>query len=281
MPITILAVPYDSGAREARMGRGPGYLLGAGLAEALGAGGRDVAVEWVEAEVPLGAEIAAAFALGRALAPRVRDAAARGALPVVLSGNCIATLGALGGHDAARGDVGLVWLDAHGDLNTPDTTRSGFLDGMSLAAATGRSWRALAATIPGFAPLADDHVLLVGARDFDPEEGELVRRAIRCVSPAAVRDGAVRDALGALHPAVRRLHIHLDLDVLDPGEARWNGFPPAPGGLTAGEVREVIRAAASRLPIAGVTLSALDPDHDADGRARRAAIEVLGELVSG
>ena len=130
MDARILAVPYDSGRREWRMGRGPEQLLRAGLEDALRARGHRVATERVEAEVESGGEVAATFLLARTLAERVREAAP--AFPLVLSGNCSAALGVLGG----AGPAGVLWLDAHADLNTPETSRSGFVDGMSLAVAT-------------------------------------------------------------------------------------------------------------------------------------------------
>jgi len=61
----------------------------------------------------------------------------------------------------------VLWFDAHGDFNTPESTLGGFLDGMALAIATGRCWTGLAATVPGFTPVAEENVVLVGARDLD------------------------------------------------------------------------------------------------------------------
>src|SRR5207253_2124442 len=65
-------------------------------------------------------------------------------------------------------DVGVAWLDAHGDFHTPETTTSGFVDGMALAVAAGQCWRALAAAVPGFEPVLAGRVVHVGGRDFDP-----------------------------------------------------------------------------------------------------------------
>src|SRR5206468_12877100 len=99
----------------------------------------------------------------------VRAARAQGRFPVVLSGNCGASLGVVGGLMQARGGaaarpLGVVWMDAHGDFNTPDTSASGFLDGMSLAALVGRCWRALTLVTPGVA-VPEHHVLHLGGRD--------------------------------------------------------------------------------------------------------------------
>jgi arginase len=141
--VDLLSIPYDSGMRGARMGAGPDALLAAGLASRLTASGHEVSDTAIELpESGFFPEAQAAFALDRSLARTVSACIARGAFPMVLSGNCISCIGTVGGiGDPA---LGAIWFDAHGDFNTPETTRSGFLDGMSLGTLTGRCWRALA-----------------------------------------------------------------------------------------------------------------------------------------
>src|SRR5262245_14636057 len=121
----IIAVPYDSGRRNERMGAGPLTLLDGGLVDRLAAAGRPARVSIVETSSTLWpTEIGAAFDLARKVAARVRDALDQGAFPIVLSGNCLpAALGAISGApDVSR----VIWFDAHGDFNTPDTTITGF-----------------------------------------------------------------------------------------------------------------------------------------------------------
>lgn len=280
MDVRILAVPWDSGRRGWRMGRGPERLLGAGLEAALRGRGHAVRTEWVEADGSAG-EVATAFQLARSLAERVRDAAAEGAFPLALSGNCFAAAGVLGGI----GPAGLVWLDAHADLNTPETTRSGMVDGMSLAVATGRCWTGIAGTVRGFLPVPDEFVVLAGARDLEPgERAVLARSGIASVEVPQVREDGVEAAFGpaldALAGRVRRVYLHLDLDVLDPAAARANGFA-APGGLTADEVEAAVRLVGGRLEIAGATLSAYDPDADPEGRVPAVAARIAAAVVEG
>src|SRR5687767_1880913 len=114
------------------------------------------------------AEIGTAFDLDRQLAREVAAARLRSAFPLTLAGNCITSVGTVGGLGA--GATGVLWFDAHGDFNTPETTIGGFLDGMALATVVGRCWRSLAAGVPGFTPVAEENVVLVGARDLDPAE---------------------------------------------------------------------------------------------------------------
>lgn len=278
MDVRILAVPYDSGRRDWRMGRGPERLLAAGLEGALRGRGHRVAVERVEADDG-GAEVATTFLLARTLAERVRETAP--AFPLVLSGGCSAAVGVLGG----TGPAGVVWLDAHADLNTPESTRSGFVDGMSLAVATGRCWTGIAGTIRGFLPVPDEFVVLAGARDLDPGERVILARSgIAAVDVPRVREEGVEavfgHALDALAERVDRAYLHVDLDVLDPGEGRASAFA-APGGFTVDEVERVVRLAGSRLEIVGATLSAYDPDQDAEGRVPAAAARIAAAVVEG
>ncbi|HYO50535.1 MAG TPA: arginase family protein, partial [Chloroflexia bacterium] len=170
--VQIIAVPYDSGHRGLRMGKGPGHLLEHGLTDKLSAAGHDVSVQYVEAESTFTLEVGTSYELYRSLAGCVRVACEAGRFPLVLAGNCGSVLGTTAGVRPAR--LGVIWLDAHGDFNTPDTTTSGFLDGMALATATGRCWSALAATIPGFSPIPDANVIQVGVRDLDPAEKTLL-----------------------------------------------------------------------------------------------------------
>ena len=116
------------------MGRGPEQLIEQGAADELSKAGHEALVESIESEREFRTEVTSSLELSRKLASRVLDARSRGALPIVLSGNCSASLGALTGLDTE--DLGLVWFDAHGDFNTPETTESGYFDGMAMAAET-------------------------------------------------------------------------------------------------------------------------------------------------
>ena len=96
----------------------------------------------------------------------MRETVEEGRFPLVLAVNCFTSLGTVAGLGR---DVGVVWFDAHGDFNTPDTTTSGFLDGMGLAMLLGDGWRELRQTVEGLRPVPAEHALLVGARDIDPD----------------------------------------------------------------------------------------------------------------
>jgi hypothetical protein len=166
--ISIFAVPYDSGHRGVRMGRGPEHLLSNDLEDALAVNRREVRSEILEAPDPFRAEISTAFELFGEVAHGVREAAGSGAFPLVLSGNCNATVGAvagLAGAAANEEESGIVWFDGHTDFNTPETTSTGSLDGMGLAIAVGQGWANMTHTIPYFRLVQEANVVFVGGRD--------------------------------------------------------------------------------------------------------------------
>lgn len=271
MKIQFLLVPYDSGRREWRMGRGPSYLLRHGVGSSIRALGNEVDAEYVEPRgidspnPPASTEIATSFALYRELAERARAARAAGAMPIVLGGNCGVTLGAVASVPDPRG-VGILWLDTHADFNTPETTTSGFLDGMALAMLTGRCWRTLASSIKGFVPIPEENVVLCGVRDVDPPEDEMLASSKIAVVRTSTIDSAglarsLASALDALRSRVSRLHLHLDADVLDATRARANAFA-TPGGLTSDDLVSVARMAAQRFEIVSAAVTAYDPAID-------------------
>jgi len=277
MYIQLIEIPFDSGHWGVRMGRGPGAIVDGGLPRHLLANGHAVERERVQPVTRFPTEIATGFTVVAAIARAVRATSWRGRFPLALMGNCLGSVGVVAGLGAR--ETGVIWLDAHADFNTPDSSRSGFLDGMALATLTGRCWAAAVSRIPGFRPVAAENVILVGARDVDPEEEPLLAEA----GVARVAAGRVLDdlpaALDSLLSRVGRVYLHLDLDVLDPAEGRANGFA-AEGGLTLQELLAAIRMIRERARLVAAGLSAYDPEHDPDGTicaaASRAALAVVG-----
>ena len=207
--IMIFAVPYDSGHRALRMGAGPEHLLSNGMEAALAATGREIhseVLEVLEVTSPFRAEIATAFELFGMLAKRVHEATATGRFPLVLSGNCNSTVGVVAGLADTfpkEEEVGLIWFDGHADFNTPEATTSGFLDGMGLATAVGHCWAQMVRTLPGFRPVREENVVLVGGRSATQLEKErLLASEVTVVEEHSV--GAL-GARGALGPALNAM----------------------------------------------------------------------------
>jgi arginase len=270
MSIHTILVPYDSGHRGERMGRGPLHFSEHGAAARLRSRGCDVAESIVDVSTSFATEVGTSFAVYRALAELVRAAVDDRAFPLILAGNCGSALGTVSGIRAATpndaSDIGVIWLDAHADFNTPDTTTTGFLDGMALAALAGTCWRGLTATIPGFRPVSDAHVVLVGARDIDPGEEQLLAssRVMRVEAARMQADGATAaldTALTELARHVSRIYLHIDLDVHEPSEAQANQYA-VPGGLSPATVRELVRVVGARFSIVAAALTAYDPTYD-------------------
>ena len=142
MRVSLIAVPYDLGRADVGTGLGPAAYLKAGAAETLRARGHEVEVVTVRRSAPFTDELQAVLDVDEAVAVAVDDAVISGSLPLVVAGNCNVALGVHAGLQRSRGaGTALVWLDAHGDFNTPVTSETGYLDGMPLAMLCGRAHR--------------------------------------------------------------------------------------------------------------------------------------------
>jgi arginase len=282
MRVQIIQVPYDTGQENVRTGRGPGHLVEHGAADRLAARGHDAMVGRITIDPHFPAEIATAIESNRLLAGVVGAAARAGRLPLVLGGNCNCCLGAVSGVGSP--EIGVVWFDTHGDFNTPETTTSGFLDGMGLAMLNGRCWGALIETLPGFRPVPDSHIVHIGARDLDAGERALLERSdIRLVLPVEVglsgMGRAIGDALDDLARRVDRVYVHVDVDVLETGAAKANELA-VPGGLPLAVVEEAIEAIKTRFTIAVGAVASYDPAYDVDDVVLEACFRVLEAFAS-
>jgi len=279
MDIQLLVVPYDTARRGWRSGAGPEHLLEAGLTAHLTSQGHQVSdIEVVEddpAQSP--AEIRTGFELMRRVATAVRAARTAGRFPVILSGNCNVAVGALSG--LTPGPRHVFWFDAHGECNTPDTTASGFLDGMGLATAFGWCWRSLAASVPGFLPVPPAATFLLGARDIDPLEGTLLAESEVTHLPVA-RVPELSDLLAATHLGQGVGYLHLDLDVLDPDTVGHANDHPAPAGLSVAQLTAAIAAIRAVAPLGAATIASYAPEFDRTRDVRRAAFAALDSILA-
>ncbi len=261
------------------MGAGPLHLLKSGLAVRLEEEGHDVTIRSVELPPAFRAtEIASTFELAAALARGVAEAVKTRAFPLVLSGNCgPAALGCVGG---LQSQTKIFWFDAHGDFNTPETSRSGFLDGMALAAVTGRCWSGLARAIPGFRSVVEDNVTAIGVRDLDEDEAPAFHASdVRRVDVHSLRTDLPKTLSNQGRIADSPAYVHLDLDVLDPVEGRMNEFA-APDGLSLDNLKWCLAQVASSQSIRAASVTAFDPGSDVTGRAATTAVGAILALVA-
>ncbi|MGL4490251.1 MAG: arginase family protein [Rhizobiaceae bacterium] len=272
MKVTIVLAPYDSGHYRSGFGSGPDAILAGGLVEALSAEGHDVNVEDTgRVGDQQEREIATGFAVCRAVASKVKLACDDGRFPIVLAGNCFSANGAIAGESADS----IVWFDQHGDINTPETSEFGFLDGMALASVIGLCWRPMTALIPGFQAIAAENCILVDARDLDPSEEKLLAELPVLHTTCSDVASQAKRLIGS---GVTRTHLHLDLDVHDPLSLRVNRYA-TPGGPDVGLVRNSVCDLAEVLPISGMTISAYDPTFDDKAAVPEAVRKLLIELL--
>jgi arginase len=272
--VALIAWPFDQGLPDLGMGAGAAFLASDdGINDALEA----PTVQRVTAAAPGTPEIARTFDVLRQLARDVRGAVDAGRFPLVLAGGCISAAATFAGAGAP--DAGVVWLDAHADLDTPDDNASGFLDVMALSILTGRCWRTQRATIPGFAAVPEERVALLGVRDLAPYQRAALEASRVRASPGAFDADGAATVLYGLPPAT---YLHIDLDVLDTSVGKANHYA-APGGPGLEAVLAVVDAVFDRGPVVAATLSAYDPTADRDGailHAARAIARRIGERVS-
>jgi arginase len=190
---------------------------------------------------------------------QVEDALTGANTPVVLAGDCSVCMTTLPAALRERPEAKVLWLDAHGDFNTPESTPSGFLGGMALAGACGLWETGLAE------PISPGSVVLAGVRDLDPDERVLLERSDAIVIGASVLETlvAVKNALDGAP-----VYVHLDVDVLDPEGAPVQD--PVSGGLAADKLFDVLEAVVEDSELVGFEVTAFDMPDDPDERDRAA-----------
>jgi len=278
--VCLVDVPYAMGDdRHAASAGGRRLIDGGGRAvfERRGLACREV---HVARSAPFADTASACLAVQRDVAHMVAAAAAAGELAVVVAGSCDTATGVLAGLPRER--CGVVWVDAHADFNTPDSTVTGFFPGMALAIVTGHCYAAWWAQIGNAAPVPEAHVALLGVRDLSPEaERERVERS-RMLRVAWVHGqpaGDVDRTISALAGRVDRAYLHIDLDALDPSLAPGIVDAPVPHGLSLAQLDDVLDAVTARLRLAAVALTTYTPSRDPDGTTHAAALHVLERIA--
>jgi arginase len=293
--LAIIGAALDLGAGRRGVDMGPSAIRYAGLDDRLGALGFEVEdlgnIDVAVAEATNEGDPRARFlgpiteACAR-IAGLVGDAAGGGSTPVVLGGDHSVAIGTLGGLAAEAGPGGVLWFDAHGDLNTPETSPSGNVHGMPLAAALGLANETFASEVWPLPALAPEHVALLGLRSLDAGERELVKEL--GIAAYTMSDFDRRGVEPVVREAIERLagaafvHVSLDMDVVDPEGAPGVGTPVR-GGLSYREAHLAMELVAEACEFGSIEIVEVNPILDRENATGRLAVElaasVFGERI--
>jgi len=287
--VGLLGVPLDLGAGRRGTDMGPSAIRFAGISERL----RRLGVEvhdhgYVAAAAPetrqpgdehlrFGREIVRTCLR---LRDRVKGILNAGETPVVLGGDHSLAMGSVAGSAAvAGGKIGLLWIDAHADLNTPETSPSGNVHGMPLAVLLGKGDPTLLA-IGGKSPVVSPrHTAILGLRDVDPGERERIRKLGVAVYTMKELDergtsACLREALAKVTRGTAGFHLSLDMDALDPELAPGVGTP-VPGGLTYREAHLACELVAETGKLLSMDVVEVNPILDERNRTADLAVQLV------
>ncbi|HET6142520.1 MAG TPA: arginase family protein [Candidatus Acidoferrales bacterium] len=290
--IVLLGAATSAAALRAGSERAPDALRAAGLADRLKGAGLQVLdhgntsayVSQPDEEHPRAKNVTAILKLLNDLRPRVEVAVKSGALPVILSGDCVSVLATIAGTRRYFRNVSLIYMDRDADLNVPATTSTGCIDGMVISQVIGRGAPELV-RFWGEPPLVrEPDVALFGFERLDPpEEQYLLASPLRrhpyleVVSAGAA--AAARLALERVHAAKHEFVLHFDVDLIYGEEFPWTNLPGT-GGLSLSEVREALCVFASQPNLAAFEIAGYNPDLDPDGKGAQTLIELLATVLS-
>ena len=267
----LLLVPYDSGQRNVRMGAGP---LCAAPREAPCRSGTSGRFRVIMKPRGIGGPKSRRLRAMRSVAKHVR--AARTAEDFPRPVRELSPRSAL--SEARLGDRGDLDRCAR-RLQYSSNDHERFLDGMTLATATGQCWESWH-SVEGFEPVPENAVVLLGARDLDPGEvSALARSQIIRLSVEAAKT-SLAPVLQSISSTMERFYVHLDLDALDPSVGRANGYA-ARGGFLSHDLQTLLSTIAEHLPVEALTIASYDPSYDGDGAVCAAAFEASAALLSG
>ena len=289
--VGIIGAPLDLGQGRRGVDMGPSAMRYAGLEERLTSLGYQVRDHGnVETAVP---EATALRDQRARFLPEIKETCARiaakvveessaGAIPLVLGGDHSVALGTLGGLASAHGPGGVLWIDAHPDINTPDTSPSGNVHGMPLAAALGLAgpeFESDAWPLPAVDPR---RVALLGIRQLDRGERRLLRDAgVRAFSMSEIDrigvERATREALD-LVAGPGFVHLSLDLDALDPEIAPGVGTPVR-GGLTYREAHLALELVAESGLVGSLEVVEVNPILDRENTTATTAVELVASAL--
>lgn len=288
MRIRVIGVPMDLGADRRGVDIGASAIRYAGLNDQLRRLGYtvhdigNIAVPQPESQPtgdPRVKYLEPIIQVSEELANAVSAALRDGEFPLVLGGDHSIALGSITGVARIHHDIGVIWVDAHGDFNTHETTPSGNVHGMILGALAGLGHPSLT-RVGGWSPKINPRtIVIVGARDLDVREQELLRQ--QKVHVFTMTDIDQRGMAAVMHEAIEiasqarhGLHLSLDMDALDPREAPGVGTPVR-GGLTYREAHLAMEVVASSGRMVSMDAVEVNPILDRENATAHLAVELI------
>jgi len=290
-PVAVIGAGLDLGAGRRGVDMGPSAIRYAGLDDRIVQLGRRCE-DWgdVETAVPeateVGDERVRYLPEIKATCARIAELVTRAVesdyLPLVLGGDHSVALGSLGGLARARGPGGVLWLDAHGDLNRPSTSPSGNVHGMPLAAALGLAGDEFASEAYPLPAVEPTRVALVGVRSLDPGERKLLGELdARVYTMSDLDRVGVESAMGEAIAHVAGdgfVHVSLDMDVLDPDVAPGVGTPVR-GGLSYREAHLAMELLAESRVATALEVVEVNPILDRENQTAKLAVELVASAL--
>ena len=288
MKIDIIGVPIDLGAGRRGVDMGPSAIRYAHLQEQLEKLGFDVEdkgnvevpiAEMCQINEPKLKYIDCIVPMARRTSGAVATSTQAGHFPLILGGDHSIALGSIRGA-AKHKKLGLIWVDAHADFNTPATTPSGNIHGMPLAALCGLGDPRLTALWDEPVPVVDpQRVAVIGARDLDPGEKKNLREAGVTVMSMEQIDRlgmvrAVEKSIEQISQDVDGIFLSFDMDSLDPRHAPGVGTP-VPGGLTYREAHLICELVAETKKLVGMDIVEVNPILDVQNATAALAVELV------
>jgi arginase len=289
--IAVIGAALDLGAGRRGVDMGPSAIRYAGLDTRLAELGHEC-MDWGNVETAVAEAIEVVDERARFL-PQIKDtcvrvaelvaqAAADGQLPLVLGGDHSVALGSLGGLARVHGPGGVLWIDAHGDLNSPETTPTGNVHGMVLAAALGLAGPRFREDGWGLPAVGDNRVALIGVRSLDDGEREVLGGLDAAVFTMSDVDKlgverSVREALAHV-AGPGFVHVSLDMDVVDPDVAPGVGTPVR-GGFSYREAHLALELVAESGLISSLDVVEVNPILDRENETGKLAVELVASAL--
>jgi len=291
--VALIGIPSSAGSHGLGTERAPAALRAAGLQLRLEAAGFEVAdhgdtpvfLYQPDEEHPRARNTAAVVEAMSALRAKVEIAAKSGALLLILGGDCAITPGTVAGLRRHYREVGVFWMDRDADLNTPTTTPSGCVHGMTVAHLTGRGAAEIVRFSADMPMVREPNFALYGLERLDPPEEQLLLTIpLRTYHAADIlRRGPVataREAIERIHAPLIPFLLHYDVDVVSSPDFTACGFP-AEGSLLASHVHDALEEVVASPQLLAIELCEYFPERDADGSAARFLVELFAEALAG